>query len=83
MRDPHYGGMCCKSVKSLGALHSWVWKRPRPSATSFSTAKNVELLGLYPIHKTVAASFSNKPLCISALQSSVAVLFRMFTGKLR
>ena len=34
MRDPHYGGMCFKSVKTLVALHS----------------RNVELLGLYPIH---------------------------------
>ena len=39
MRDPHYGGMCFKSVKTLGA-----W--------AFSTAKNVDLLGLYPIHNT-------------------------------
>ena len=26
-----------------------MWKRPRPSASAFFTAKNVELFGLYPI----------------------------------
>ena len=34
MRDPHYQGdygrMCLKSVKTLGALHSQLLKRPRP-----------------------------------------------------
>ena len=49
MRDPHYDLMCFKSVKTLKALHSQLWKRPRHSATAFSTAKNVELLGLHPI----------------------------------
>ena len=34
MRDPHYGRICFKSVKS-----------------AFSTAKNAELFGLYPIHE--------------------------------
>ena len=48
MMDSHYR-MCFKSVKTLGALHSYMWKRPRPSASVFSTAKNVEILGLYPI----------------------------------
>ena len=52
MRNPHYGRMCFKSVKTLGAVHSWLWKRPRPSVSAFSTAKNVELLGLYPIHNS-------------------------------
>ena len=52
MRDPYYDRMCFKSVKTLGALHSQLWKRPRPSATAFSTAKNVELRGLYPIRNT-------------------------------
>ena len=49
MRDHDYGRMCFKSVKTLGALHSQLRKKPRPSASAFSTAKNVELLGLYPI----------------------------------
>ena len=51
MRDPHYmyGRMCFKSVKALEALHSYLWKSPRPLASAFSTSKNVELLGLYPI----------------------------------
>ena len=44
MRDPHYGGMCFKSVETPGALHSYLWKRP------FSIAKNVQLLGLYPMN---------------------------------
>ena len=43
MRDPHYGPTCFKSVKTIGAL---------PSALTFSTAENVELLGLYPILDT-------------------------------
>ena len=49
MRDHHYGRMCFKSVKTLGALHSYLWKRPRPSASAFSAAKNVKLLGHYSI----------------------------------
>ena len=49
MRDHHYGRMFFKSVKTLGALHSHLWKRTRPSASAFSTAKNVELLGHYSI----------------------------------
>ena len=49
MRDPHDGRMCFKSVKTLGALHSLLWKKPRPLASAVSTAKSVELLGLYPI----------------------------------
>ena len=49
IKDPHYGRMCFKSVKTLGTLHSQLWKRPRPEAEAFSTARNVELLGLYPI----------------------------------
>ena len=36
MRDPHYGRMCFRSVKALEALHSQLWKRPRPSAYAFS-----------------------------------------------
>ena len=36
-------------VKTFGALHYYLWKKPRPSASAFSTAKHVELLGLYPI----------------------------------
>ena len=56
IRDPHYARMCFKSVKILGALHSYLWKRPRPSASAFSTDKNVELLGLYPIHNVSAVS---------------------------
>ena len=44
MRDLHYGRMCFKSGKTRGALHSKLWKRPRPSASAFSTAKNEELL---------------------------------------
>ena len=50
MKDPHYGPMCFKSVKTHGASHSYLWKRSRPSTSDFSTTKNVELLGLYPIH---------------------------------
>ena len=49
MMDHHNGRMCFKSVKSLRALHSQVWKRPRPSAKAFSTATNIELLELHPI----------------------------------
>ena len=51
MRDPYhhdYGQMCFKSVKTLEALHSQLWKRSKPESTFF-TAKNVEFLGLYPI----------------------------------
>ena len=51
MSDPHYGWMCFKLVKTLEALHSQLWKRPRPPTSAFSTAKDVVLLGLYPIHK--------------------------------
>ena len=36
-------------VLSLESLHSYRWKKSRPSASDFSTAKNVELLGLYSI----------------------------------
>ena len=46
MRGPHYGWMCFKSVKTLGALHS---------ASAFSTAKNAELIGLYSIFRRVSA----------------------------
>ena len=61
MRDPHYGRMCFKSVKTLGALHSWLLKRLRPSASIFSTAKNVELLGLYPIQSAVMVLLVSAP----------------------
>ena len=44
MRGPHYGWMCFKSVKTLGAH----------SASAFSTAKNVELIGLYSIFRRVS-----------------------------
>ena len=57
MRDPHYGRMCFKSVKTLGALHSQLWKKPGPSASAFSTAKNVKLLRPYPICKRPLATF--------------------------
>ena len=49
IRNSHFGRMCFKSVKTLRVLHSKLWKRLRPSASTFFTAKNVELLGLYPI----------------------------------
>ena len=49
MRDPYYGRMCFKSVKTLGAVHYLLWKKLRPLASAFFTAKNVQLLGLYPI----------------------------------
>ena len=52
MRNPHYGRMCFKSAKTLGDLHSQLWKRPRPSAWTFSVEKNIELLNLYPILNT-------------------------------
>ena len=29
VRDPHYGLVCFKSVKTLGALRSSLWNRPR------------------------------------------------------
>ena len=29
VRDPHYGRVCFKSVKTLGALHSQLWNKPR------------------------------------------------------
>ena len=32
------------------SLHSWLWKRSRPMASAFSTSKNIELPGLYPMH---------------------------------
>ena len=41
VRDPYYGRMCFKSAKTLLAV-----KR----ASAISTAKSVELRGLYPIH---------------------------------
>ena len=47
LRDSHYVRMCFKSVKTL-------WKKPRPSAKAFSTAKNVELFGYYPIQRAEA-----------------------------
>ena len=55
MRDFHYGRVCFKSVKTLGALHSKLSKRPRLSASTIFKAKTVELLGLYPIHKYLAS----------------------------
>ena len=54
MWDPHYGRMCFKSVKTLGALHSQLRKKARTSASAFSTAKNLALPGLYPIHNVWA-----------------------------
>ena len=51
MRVPHYALMCLRSVETIGVLHSQLWKRPRPLASTLSTAKNVELLGLYPVLK--------------------------------
>ena len=51
MRGTHYGRMCFRSGKTLGALHSRLWERPQPSASPFYTAENVELLGLYPIRR--------------------------------
>ena len=30
VRDPHYGRMWFKSVKTLGALHAYLWKKPWP-----------------------------------------------------
>ena len=41
MWDPHYGRICFKSVKTLRALHSQLWKRHRSSASAFSAAKSV------------------------------------------
>ena len=61
MRDPHYGRMCFKSVKTLGTLHSELWKRHWPSVSAFSTAKNVELLGLYPIQILKRAGLPCEP----------------------
>ena len=51
MRDPHYGRHCFRSVKTLPSelyilsCGKGLW--PRPSASAFSAAKNVELLGLH------------------------------------
>ena len=42
-------GCVLSQLKPFEALHSWLWKKARPSASVFPTAKNVELLGLYPI----------------------------------
>ena len=56
MRYPHYGRMCFKSVKTLGALHFQLWKKPRPPASAFSTAKNVDLLGFYPIRSACSCT---------------------------
>ena len=64
MRDPHDGRMCFKSFKTLGTLHSQLWRKPRPSASAFPTAKNVDFLGLYPIHSTYCV-FSDTPRAIS------------------
>ena len=47
-----------KSVKTLGALHSQLCKRPRPLALAFFKAKNVEFLGLYPIQKAAIAAIN-------------------------
>ena len=49
MRDPHYGRMCFKSVSSTFSAVEKAW----PSASAFSTAKNAELLGLYPIRNAM------------------------------
>ena len=44
MRDPHYCQMCFKSVKTL------ILSCGKSLGLGFFTVKNVELLGLYPIH---------------------------------
>ena len=65
MRDPHHIRMFFKSVKTLGALNSQMWKRPRLSASAFTTAKNVELRGLYPIRLLVSLTHEgSQRLCI-------------------
>ena len=51
IRGFHYDRMCFKSVRTLGALHSQLWKRPWPSASALIKAKNVELIKLYHILK--------------------------------
>ena len=51
MRDPYYGRMCFKSVKTLEAVHSQMLKRPLPSASAFSTRMcNVVWRGIVLIH---------------------------------
>ena len=39
-------------------------KKPRPSASDFSTAKNIELLGLYPI---MFAEFTEKAIILETI----------------
>ena len=86
MREPHYGRICFKSVKTLGALHSSLWKKSRPSASTLSTAKNVELLGVYPIllceHRPVGVCsiFGPKNKCYEVITlRSISYFFLIFT----
>ena len=65
MRDPHYGRKSFKSVITLGALHSKLWKRPRPPASASSATKNVELLGLYPIQNYEQVNIRNDRYCVA------------------
>ena len=53
MRDPHYGRMCFKSVKTLEAL--------QPSASALFKAKNVERLVLYPIRNCCSTVYEVGP----------------------
>ena len=39
----------CVLSQLKSSVHSKLWKWPPPSASAFSTTKNVELLGLYPV----------------------------------
>ena len=49
MRDPHNGGMCFNGRMCLNPRSSTFLAVEKVSASAFSVAKNVELLGFYPI----------------------------------
>ena len=52
MRDPHYGQMCFKSVKTFRSPTFLAVKNASASGLDFfHSYMNVELLELYPIHE--------------------------------
>ena len=59
MRDPHNGGMCFNGRMCLNLRSSTFLAVEKASASAFSAAKNVELLGFYPIYNPVLLSNVN------------------------
>ena len=52
-------------LKHTTTLFALLWKlRPQHSASAFSTAKNVELLGLYPIQNDyISFQYAHEVIC--------------------